>query len=575
MRSRKSLDTVTVSSSMYQALFSDCTRVLGLRLDKDLSRLLSRIESEGETFLFITLPQIGKAVEASYVSLEPLVVPAGFKKLKGSFIPLFLNGVFKILFDQSNGLPIYDWKSTPNRRASYAYWFLRQVCMLYSKVEGVVDNKTVLESITAFKERISTPYTSPDVSHNATIKAARRLIRRVFEDSAVAQEYAELKAFEKEPWGRHGPGAVAGREKGARKWEFQKWPGIPARLFSWNHDGDIPVRVVEKQPCARLVAVPKDFRGPRLICIEPKENQFAQQGLMDILYRTLCKSPISRRSIHFWDVNRNKEFCKKNTYSTIDLKDASDWVKLPLLKLLLPKRLYRLFTRYRTRGVDDVLHHSTAFTMGNAICFPIETLVFWALSKAYIDGVSAWWRRRGTFLERSVLVFGDDIIVPVWGADGVTELLSACGFRTNMSKTCIFSCIRESCGEYLMLGEDVSIIRPKEPIVDSYRSWIAWVDLYWKSRDSSLRDSIGALLNGFVDTALLRKRFNRGLQRSDIRVPVLSSRGRKGELSNYQGLYAWKVGNDTMPCSNGDRKTVKWKWVLNDGRYEIFSNQLS
>lgn len=80
---------------------------------------------------------------------------------------------------------------------------------------------------------------------------------------------------------------------------------------------------------------------------------------------------------------------------------------------------------------------------GISLCFPVEALLFWAVSVAAIA------RSRHLSVERAsstVFVYGDDIIVAVDDYSAVTEALEDVGLRVNFSKSFRKGFFRESCG---------------------------------------------------------------------------------------------------------------------------------
>lgn len=573
-------------SRIYRALFCDIAQHFPNFVLSDFQYLISRIEKEGKLFCFERLPMLGKAFESSLITLEPLQVPPGWKLAKGTRLPKFLLQLFSQLFS-NEGTPLYSLsnESQWNSSAVEACRFIRQCTLMWSKVETITDvesddapspqsrltakTKAALEG---FIQRCGSEISlgNSDVisreDWNHSMKEARRLLRCVF--SATIPTLDELKDFIKNPWGRQGPGAVAGREVGCEKWSFNKWPGLPKGLFLWRDGFGIDAVSIESQPDARLCCVPKDFRGPRVICIEPKENQFAQQGLMDILYRHVQACDLTRRSISFLDTEISRQMCYNNAYATIDLKDASDLISLKLGKLLLPRWIYELVTRYRSRHVmvrelNTRVRTRCLATMGNATCFPLETLIFWAIALGTMISIrDSHHPRQRKHLNLGLRVFGDDIIIPLWAADHVACTLEACGLSVNRSKSCTFTPVRESCGEWVFMKRPVRIFKFRTPDVTNLRSFFQWRDQLsdlGKSGMPSLENEISELLQEFFP-APLKRRWNKNLQRMEIYAPKYVQMGRNVELVDAAGLYAWHVHNDRTPILKGARKRVKMGW---------------
>jgi len=72
--------------------------------------------------------------------------------------------------------------------------------------------------------------------------------------------------------------------------------------------------------------------------------------------------------------------------------------------------------------------------MGNGFTFPLETLIFWALTRA-VCGSTA-----------TVSAYGDDIICPSDRAEDVIAVLTEVGFSVNLEKSFWNGPFRESCG---------------------------------------------------------------------------------------------------------------------------------
>lgn len=564
--------TVTPSAlnvqSVFSALFFDMAQ---RHPDIDFSHsekvFFRRLQAEKEPFVLSTLPLLGKAVELALITCEPFRAPYGWKLRSKSRLPIFLYDLFQIIFMEDGSLR-WSIEDQVDEKVHSAVYLLRQFCLIFSKVEMPETHEQHSVAIAGFKKRSTHRY-DPDFSNQDfrdVLRLGREILRRVF--SGNSPELCALQSFRKEPWGRHGPGAVAMFECGSQKWDHLSWPGLPGNLFTWSALAPLPGgNALKEQPCARIVTVPKDFRGPRVICVEPKENQFAQQGLMVCLYRLLERHPLTRTSISFSSTLASERLCYDTNVSTIDLKDASDTISLRIARLLLPAWVYALVTRYRTRCVTcdgDTWSTTCLASMGNATCFPLETLIFWVISRATMFSIrSSYPPRMRRHLSTTLRVFGDDIIVPTWAFDGVCRMLEASGLVINPEKSCHLSLVKESCGEWVFAGRSSRIVKCKTMSVEGPRSWIQWNEYrrLFASHMPATAESIKDIqLQIFPETAF-RKRWNNGLQREETRVPVLVKEGARLEVMGYAGLYAWHVHNDLIPFSKGTRLGVKWRWV--------------
>jgi hypothetical protein len=150
----------------------------------------------------------------------------------------------------------------------------------------------------------------------------------------------------------HGPGAVYPRKEPHEKGNFNTVyttiePHYPfygnfVLLPSlWENRHKLPECDLESRDTIEcsLVAVPKDSRGPRLICVHPSEAILIQQGLRSILEQAIM-SPCSpcHQKITFDDQRTNGRLALSSSitreYCTLDLKEASDRISPKLVEYL-------------------------------------------------------------------------------------------------------------------------------------------------------------------------------------------------------------------------------------------------
>jgi hypothetical protein len=283
---------------------------------------------------------------------------------------------------------------------------------------------------------------------------------------------------------------------------------------------------------------------------------------MELLFDIVRENSLTRRSINFFDTKPSHKMCFDTSYATIDLKDASDNVSLYIVKLLFPAWVYKLLVRYRTPFVNGT--RSSCFaTMGSATCFPIETIVFWAISLSAMDIQRDAYRCHTPLKLR---VFGDDIIVPLKSAVCVCNALIACGFSVNPDKTCLSTNVRESCGEWVYAGFSSRILKPKNHTITSYVDWLGVIDMAEQALKMGLFNLSSLLKTQAFKFFLPPKRFGKNLQRIERRVPQLCAK-RDRQLDGYNGLYAWHVRGELSPFLRGTQLRVKWGWVSDDTKY--------
>jgi len=393
-----------------------------------------------------------------------------------------------------------------------------------------------------------------------SLRLARSILSYYFNYPDFSAEC--LRDFGRNPWGRHSTGAVSDKSKPSQKWRLNSWPGLNGNLFRLADRSLITKKLVD-QPAARVCAVPKDYRGPRIICIEPKENQFAQQGLMELLYRFISRHPMTRGSISFREVEASKNLCMRKDLACLDLKDASDLLSLALARFLLPKWIFSIVTAYRTRNVTWNGHRVPTrclATMGSAVCFPLETLVFWAIARASTRIVLGEGYRT-----KDIRVFGDDIILPREAASNCIEALESAGLVVNHEKTCLHTLVKESCGAWVLAGVNQPVIKLKTAEIVDLRSWLAWLD-YSKSFQKAGLPALAATMMEcclrFLPPARIKTRWSRNLQKQQFRVPQIVNAGNSVRLDGDIGLYAYFATSNQTPSSTGTQK-VKWRWVDN------------
>jgi len=278
--------------------------------------------------------------------------------------------------------------------------------------------------------------------------------------------------------GHHGPGSCYPPRFPDRKSQFTTYYDPIREYYGyselyhclpsfWDYIGTSLDRIhsVEGSIVAKITAVPKDSRGPRLICVHPSESIWLQLGQSDVLCKAIESHPLSRGRVSFRDQTLNGTLALQSSsdraFCTIDLKEASDRVDCELVRYLFGNYQYDLLSCSRASsyiGLDGVLRVMNKWApMGNGLTFPVESLVFFALATAGIKcryGVNC----------NDVYVFGDDIIIPNHYFDGVCSAFTRAGLIINSSKTFRRGFFRESCGVEAFKGHDVTPIRVKKGV---------------------------------------------------------------------------------------------------------------
>jgi hypothetical protein len=245
----------------------------------------------------------------------------------------------------------------------------------------------------------------------------------------------------------------------------------PSRRFDHLRD-QIQFRAPDEERAARLKLVPKTLKTPRVICIEPVCMQYVQQGIMEKLVDYLEDSVVLSGMIGFRDQTPNQRMARDGSLTgslaTLDLSEASDRVSNQHVRVMLHRYpfVWRGVDACRTRKVEirelgTTIELAKFASMGSALCFPMEAMVF--LTVAFI-GIEKALDRQLTMkdvksLHGMVRVYGDDILVPTDYARDVVSALEAFGFKVNTNKSFWTGMFRESCGAEYYQGADVSVVR--------------------------------------------------------------------------------------------------------------------
>lgn len=210
---------------------------------------------------------------------------------------------------------------------------------------------------------------------------------------------------------------------------------------------------------ARLETVPKSSKTDRTILIEPCGNLFLQKGV-----GSYVRSRLRRVGIDLTDQTYNQDGAKRayrSGLSTIDLESASDTISIELVALLLPVDWFNYLDDIRSHHYVNKSDGSTSklekfSSMGNGFTFELESLIFYALTKAVVDEMEA--------TDKTVLVYGDDIICCNAAARDLVDHLRCFGFTVNTEKSYIEGMFYESCGRHYFGDVEVTPVYQKEDL---------------------------------------------------------------------------------------------------------------
>lgn len=521
---------------LYEGLLLDLTIQwpdLKSSADKDLSYLRRAHEQRGLSFFTITLPAFGLWIDRSLDEgclLPGESIPRGIPRSGGR--PGLFRGVLRKVFDNEGML-----------RSNADLWgvrFLRTLCQSFKKLEVPVGSSRIFKTLKEFYDveanlplshqntwdsdvpiwcerdghpiKDARPFGDGQLDMFAGLhqfgpqlpwRTLRALARRVTAELGIP-DWWTLRP-------KHGPGAVSD-PAWKFKYDFPNWPRkldlwFPYDWFgrgeifpdTWPEDRELP---------SRLIAVPKTAKGPRLICKEPIAHQWIQQGIWRWLDERIPGTVLSR-SISLRDQEESRvaalSASRSGSKATLDLSAASDRLSTRLVEYIfqgseLLDGIHACRTRYVKQSLDPRLPQMWILrkfaTMGSALTFPIQTIVFtilsvWALRLA--EGREDDWSNWKADFDR-VRVFGDDLIVPTHAYSSTKLVLHECGLLINADKSFKGVAFRESCGMDAFRGVDVTPPRHRKPYDGAPSSTVALIEYsnnlyskgYWYASDRAL-----------------------------------------------------------------------------------------
>lgn len=497
----------------------------------DADRLLfkRRLGAEGIGFLTNSLPALGKALDTSFQT-GIFKCPKEWRTAKGRAYPAFLHKAFQILFnDEGIGVWVSQTQAlrdtvllmdgeidglhlefVPNgllsEGAAIAVHCIRQLTMAFYKYEQPWTKDQAEATYTAFEKAEDELWDTTKglleggldrvidgLPLRTYLERAERLITRLLkgvDPMRIDPCYGTGATAEKStPWGRWEKPRFIPRLDAVysvSEWYFSGIDGLDAAMRSSRLDLEECA-----DPLARVVLVPKDSRGPRLISAEPREFMYIQQGLMKAMVGAMESYPNVKAQVSTIDQSRNRWLAcfasETGSHASLDLKEASDRVSWWLVTKIFPEIWVECLGSCRSEstvlptGVEIPL---TKFApMGSACCFPVEALCFWALAnaakKTWSESRFKAMFSRSTLARKrcslpglvsldpaqaelnSVCVFGDDIIVPTHDVEVTIAVIEAVGLLVNRHKSYTQGPFRESCGGDYYRGIDVAPVRVK------------------------------------------------------------------------------------------------------------------
>jgi len=503
----------------------------------DINTVRRRSEHEGLSFFTIILPDLGKAtqkwLDQGWAGTHP-----SFEK-DGS-LPRFLGGYLSRVFDRRSGV-LLDMPCVDSIIA------IRQLTLMFGKLLVPCSKARERAAIQGYVEcekdvrQADRELTKEDYSEFKSM--ARLLFRDVFTQVDKDIYYGQVLP-------KHGPGSVADGLTSNGKYRLRTWTRrlegvfpsyeflVPNLHFREILD-EVDILEPDTEMPVKVISVPKTLKTPRIIAVEPACMQYTQQALLQCFLDAHERDDLLTEMIGFDDQGPNQALARRGSHSqeiaTLDLSDASDLVSNQLVRSMvsdwphLDKAIDA--TRSRRAEVPDhgVIRLAKYASMGSALCFPIEAMVFLTLIFVGIQ------RELNTTLTKkdlksflgSVRVYGDDLIVPVDCVLSIVQTLELFGARVGLDKSFWTGRFRESCGKEYFNGHDVSLVRVRQ----AFPSTIA--DVAEVISTVSLRNQLFEA--GYLDTvSWLDRKLEKILKFFPIVRPTSSVLGRVSHDVDYQ-----------------------------------------
>jgi hypothetical protein len=266
-----------------------------------------------------------------------------------------------------------------------------------------------------------------------------------------------------------------------KKMLHQEWIGVldsGKRVRPVDHRGN-------ELYASKIVSVPKDYKGPRIIAPEAQDRQEKMKGIAKAIEAALVKNGYGE-AIPLHDQSQNQLMAlfgaATGLIATVDSSHASDSNMKDLVYQIFPTEIVNLFIKVMPTHVrvrDKIYPMHMFGTMGSALTFIVEAIVFYAIARLateYTVRGTKLKKKQIAFLLSCVKAYGDDITLPSIAFEACLDLLRICGFEPNAEKSYGHGPYRESCGEEYLRTTDGEVLNISS--------------IYWPRRDMSYDISI-------------------------------------------------------------------------------------
>lgn len=464
--------------ALLQVVLAEAGTRCGTSTTRDLKTIAWRTEHEGVSFLTITLPSLCTALQKGLE--QGKVTRNQFTGFSGSGgLPRFLRGFLEQVFDSTSGLLL----DVPNPDAIQA---IRQITLMFSKIALPCTDLRQLAALDKYAECEQDVRRFDGTLDFESVERFERISRVLWADFLSC---VDSRVYHEGIIPRHSSGATADKLRGNAKYNQLRWTRrledvplmthwenvFPSESFLKDSNAVTILEPRDEVP-VRVILVPKTLKTPRVIAVEPTCMQYMQQGVLEMIMQEMPRFDNTRHFVMFESQKPNQRLAREGSITgvlaTLDLSEASDRVSNQHVRLLLARHphLWEIVDATRSRKADvpgqGVIRLAKFASMGSALCFPFEALVFATVVFMGIDRASSkpLTARSISDLADQVRVYGDDIIVPVDFVHAVVAELETFGFLVNSDKSFWTGSFRESCGKEFYDGHDVSVAKVRNLI---------------------------------------------------------------------------------------------------------------
>lgn len=314
-----------------------------------------------------------------------------------------------------------------------------------------------------------------DLAVGYSISYAKSLLADWFEPQSGTELVATMGSIESRA--RFGPGQSVGHGSRPTHYYFKvgdapmtagspfvrSWYGLSTQNNPLCEAAEMARKArhgeIELVEHGQLTLVPKSYASKRVVVTEPSCNVYFQLGLGDVIVDVLRKRVGLDISVQ---QNHNAELARRGSidgsYSTMDLRQCSDYIALGLAKYMFPKSLYQWVSKLRTPAVSrlgEVTSLGMVSTMGCGFTFPLQTVLLSSLLLGVYKTLDIPIVRPSKGDPGNYGVYGDDIVVAQKAYNLLSRVITTLGLVVNSDKSFCDGPFRESCGSDWYAGRDV------------------------------------------------------------------------------------------------------------------------